>query len=182
MKANKGSAGVDHVTIEMFDCHLVKNMDQLHSHLKKDTYIPQAILRKMIPKPGKREQRPLGIPTVRDRVAQTALRNVMEPIFEHSFARHSYGFRPGKGCKDALRRVDLLLKKGYTYVVDADLKSYFDTIPHGKLLKLISKEIADTRILKLIETYLNQKVLYEMKEWLPEAGTPQGNRMKFWLN
>ena len=96
--------------------------------------MPQAIRRVFIPKPGSNEQRPLGIPTVQDRVIQAAVRHVVEPIFEKEFAERSYGFRPGKGCKDALRRVDELLKQGYHYVVDADLKSYFDTIPHDKLM------------------------------------------------
>ena len=110
------------------------NLRTLSEQLRSGTYRPQAIRRKHIPKPGSRETRPLGIPTVRDRVVQTALRNVLEPIFERDFAEQSYGFRPQRGCKDALVRVDELLENGYTHVVDADLKSYFDTIPHGRLM------------------------------------------------
>jgi RNA-directed DNA polymerase len=128
----------------------------------------------MIPKPGSREQRPLGIPTVRDRVVQTALRDVMEPVFERDFAEHSYGFRPERGCKDALRRVDALLKAGYVYVVDADLKSYFDTIPHDRLLMRIGEKISDSRILALIEAFLKQGVMDGLREWTPEEGSPQG--------
>src|SRR5439155_513161 len=94
---------------------------------------------------------PRGIPTVQDRVVQTALRTVLEPIFEHDFAPHSYGFRPGRGCKDALRRVDGLLKAGYIYVVDADLKSYFDTIPKDRLLTQVGQKVSDGRILRLVE-------------------------------
>ena len=118
--------------------------------------------------------RPLGIPTVRDRVAQTALRNVIEPIFEKDFAPQSYGFRPGRGCKDALRRVEALLKQGYTHIVDADLKSYFDTIPHAKLIQRVKDKISDGRILKLIEAYLTQGVLEDLERWTPEKGVPQG--------
>jgi RNA-directed DNA polymerase len=111
---------------------------------------------------------------VGDRVVQTALRNVIEPIYEKDFAEHSYGFRPGRGCKDALRRVDALLKQGYTWVVDADLKSYFDTIPHDRLMTLMEQKISDSRVLKLIESFLKQGVMDSIQSWEPEAGTPQG--------
>src|SRR5580693_9541252 len=123
--ANEGAAGVDHVTIAMFETHLDEELRRLSEQLRTDTYRPQAIRRHYIPKPGTKEKRPLGIPTVRDRVVQTALRMVIEPIFEQDFATHSYGFRPGRGCKDALRRVQGLLDAGYVHIVDADLKSYF---------------------------------------------------------
>lgn len=126
VKANGGAAGVDHQTTAMFADHLDANLERLSEQLRLDTYQPQAIRRVHIPKLGSDETRPLGIPTVRDRVVQTALRNVLEPIFEREFAAHSYGFRPGLGCKDALRRVTKLLGAGYTHVVDVDLKSYFD--------------------------------------------------------
>ena len=132
------------------------------------------IRRHYIPKPGSQEKRPLGIPTVRDRVAQTALRMVLGPILEHEFAEHSYGFRPGRGCKDALRRVDELLKAGYNLIVDADLKSYFDTIPHDRLMTLVGQKVSDGRILTLIEMFLKQGVLDGMQEWTPEMGSPQG--------
>jgi RNA-directed DNA polymerase len=99
---------------------------------------------------------------------------VIEPIFEHGFAEHSYGFRPGRGCKDALRRVDELLKKGYTHVVDVDLKSYFDTIPHDRLMTLVGQKISDGRVLALIEMFLKQGVLDGLREWTPEMGCPQG--------
>src|SRR5206468_10071802 len=125
--------GVDRVTIRMFEAHLEENLKRLSESLKEGSYRPQALRRMWIGKTGSREKRPLGIPTVRDRVVQTALRHVLEPIFERDFAAQSYGFRPNRGCKDALRRVDQLLRAGYTWVVDADLKSYFDTIPHEQL-------------------------------------------------
>jgi RNA-directed DNA polymerase len=172
--ANKGAAGVDHVTVKMFDERLEENLKSLSEELRSGQYRPQQIRRHYIPKPGSKEKRPLGIPTVRDRVVQTAVLMVLEPIFEREFAEHSYGFRPGRGCKDALRRVDQLLKEGYTYIVDADLKSYFDTIPHDRLLALVAQKVSDGRVLSLIESFLKQGVLDGLREWTPEEGSPQG--------
>jgi RNA-directed DNA polymerase len=172
--ANHGAPGVDHVTVEAFGDDLEANVTKLATALQGGSYEPQAIRRVYIPKPGSTEQRPLGIPTVRDRVVQGAVRHVVEPIFEREFATHSYGFRPGKGCKDALRRVDDLLKNGYVYVVDADLKSYFDTIPHDRLLNRLRERIADQRLLGLIESFLKAGILDGLQEWEPEAGAPQG--------
>ena len=126
----------------------------LHRQLRAETYKPKAVKRVWIPKQGSAEKRPLGVPTVRDRIVQTALRHVIEPIFERDFAPQSYGFRPGRGCKDALRRVEHLLKEGRAWVVDADIKGYFDTIPHGPLMERIGRKIADGRVLRLIEGYL----------------------------
>jgi RNA-directed DNA polymerase len=116
----------------------------------------------------------LTVPTVRDRVVQRALLNVVEPIFERDYAEHSYGFRPGRGCKDALRRVDHLLKEGYGWVIDADLKSYFDTIPHEGIIRRVKEKIADGRVINLTEAYLKQGVMDGLAEWEPEAGSPQG--------
>jgi RNA-directed DNA polymerase len=172
--ANQGAAGVDHVTVKMFDDCREVNLKQLSEALRTGSYCPQQIRRHYIPKPGTQEKRPLGIPTVRDRVVQTALRMALEPIFEREFAEHSYGFRPGRGCKDGLRRVDELLKAGYTHVVDADLKSYFDTIPHDRLLTLVSQKVSDGRVLNLIEKFLKQGILDDLREWTPEKGSPQG--------
>jgi RNA-directed DNA polymerase len=172
--ANRGSAGVDHVTTTMFGDRLDEELSKLSEQLRNGSYRPQAIRRHYIPKPGSQEKRPLGIPTVRDRVVQTALRMVLEPIFEREFAEHSYGFRPQRGCKDALRRVDELLKDGYSYVVDADLKSYFDTIPHDRLMALVGQKVSDGRILTLIEAFLKQGILDGLREWTPEEGSPQG--------
>lgn len=171
---NKGAAGVDHVTIEEFARDLDANLKRLSEGLRSGSYQPQAIRRHYIPKPGSREQRPLGIPTVRDRVVQAALRKTVEPIFERDFAAQSYGFRPGRGCKDALRRVVELLEAGYTYIVDADLKSYFDSIPKDGLLRLVKQKVTDGRILALIGDFLEQSVLDGAREWTPEQGTPQG--------
>jgi RNA-directed DNA polymerase len=174
VKDNTGAAGVDHVTIAQFANGLDANLERLSDELRRGTYRPQQIRRHYIPKPGSREMRPLGIPTVRDRVVQTALRMVLEPIFERDFAAHSYGFRPGRGCKDALRRVEQLLEAGYVHIVDADLKSYFDTIPKQRLLALVGQKVSDGRLLALIEAFLEQGVLDGDREWIPEEGTPQG--------
>jgi RNA-directed DNA polymerase len=172
--ANQGAAGVDHVTIAQYASDLDANLARLSEALRTGSYRPQRIRRHYIPKPGSQQKRPLGIPTVQDRVVQTALRTVLEPIFERDFAPHSYGFRPGRGCKDALRRVNELLKAGYIHIVDADLKSYFDTIPKDSLLALVGQKVSDGRILGLVEAFLKQGVLDGLEEWTPEQGTPQG--------
>jgi RNA-directed DNA polymerase len=172
--ANKGAAGVDHVTVKQYERCVEKHIEHLTEELKTGTYRPKSIRRCYIPKPGSAQGRPLGIPTVQDRVVQGALRHVLEPIFEKDFHEHSYGFRPGKGCKDALRRVQGLLDEEYRYVVDVDLKSYFDTIPRQPLLERVSQKVADGRVLKLIESVLTQGVLEGLDEWTPASGAPQG--------
>jgi RNA-directed DNA polymerase len=171
---HKGAAGVDHVTTEEFGKGLTDRLSRLEQTLGDGRYRPQDVRRVWIPKPGGAEQRPLGIPTVRDRVVQTALLHVLEPIFEREFAEHSYGFRPNRGCKDALRRVDALLKQGYRYVVDADLRSYFDTIPHERLRERVAERVSDGRVLDLVGLFLEQGVLEGMTRWTPTQGSPQG--------
>lgn len=169
-----GAPGVDHVTVSQFERRHPDSIWELSDRLKNGTFEPQAIRRVQIPKPGSSETRPLGIPTVRDRVVQAAIVNVIEPIFERDFAEHSYGFRPGRGCKDALRRVEELLKAGYVHVVDADLKGYFDSIPHDPLMTRLKEKIADGSVLKLIEEFLKANILDGMEEWTPTSGAPQG--------
>ena len=171
---NDGAPGVDNVTAQEFGSQIPENLWQLSDSLKDGTFQPQAIRRVHIPKPGTNETRPLGIPTVRDRIAQAAVVNVIEPIFERDFAKHSYGFRPKQGCKDALRRVDELLKAGYVHVVDADLKGYFDSIPHAGLMNRLKTKVTDGRVLSLIESFLKAGILDGLQEWTPEAGAPQG--------
>ena len=171
---NDGAAGVDGETVRAFERRLAEMIRRLSEALKAGTFSPQAIRRVHIPKPGTTETRPLGIPTVRDRVVQAAVVNVIEPIFERGFAEHSYGFRPGRGCKDALRRVSKLLEQGYVHVVDADLKGYFDSIPHGQLMARVKERIADGRVLRLIGDFLKADILDDMKRWTPEQGAPQG--------
>jgi RNA-directed DNA polymerase len=175
VEKNGGSAGVDGITVETFGERRLAELERLSREILGGTYQPRPVKRVYIPKPGSEEKRPLGIPTVRDRAVQASLRRVIEPIFEAGFADHSYGFRPGRGCKDALREVDAALEAGKTWVVDADLKSYFDTIPHGKLMERVKRKIADGRVLDLILKFLKQGVLEELKGWEPtEQGTPQG--------
>lgn len=171
---NDGAAGVDHETVRAFERQLAEMIRWLSEKLKAGAYDPHAIRRVHIPKQGTKETRPLGIPTVRDRVVQAALVNVIEPIFEHDFAEHSYGFRPGRGCKDALRRVSQLLERGHVHVVDADLKGYFDSIPHDRLMSRVKERIADGRVLRLIGDFLKADILDDMERWTPEQGAPQG--------
>jgi RNA-directed DNA polymerase len=172
--SNDGAPGVDHVTVSEFERAVPENIWQLSDSLREGTYHPQAIRRVHIPKSGTNETRPLGIPTVRDRIVQAAVVNVIEPIFEKDFAEQSYGFRPGRGCQDALRRVDELLKAGHVHVVDADLKGYFDSIPHDRLLARLKDKIADGRVLSLIDSFLKASILDGADSWTPEAGAPQG--------
>jgi RNA-directed DNA polymerase len=147
----------------------------LQEKLETGNYQPQPVQRMWIPKLGSKELRPLGVPEVEDRVVQMALRNVLEPIFEHSFAEHSYGFRPGRGAKDALRRVQQLLDAGKEWVVDADIKGYFDNIPQDKLLAAVSEHVSDGAVLELLQRFLKQGVMESGKGWQPtEQGTPQG--------
>lgn len=173
--SNDGSPGVDGQRVGSFERHLEMELSKLREELSKGTYRAQPAKRVYIPKPGNRENRPLGIPVVRDRVVQGALRHVIEPIFEREFAEHSYGFRPGRSCRDALRRVEGLLDRGHTWVVDADLKSYFDTIPHEGLMERVQERISDGRVLALIDSYMRAGVMETMGEWKPsECGAPQG--------
>ncbi len=171
--ANDGAPGVDGITISRYEKDVEANLERLAETLKDGSYRPKAIRRTYIPK-SDGKMRPLGIPTVQDRIVQGAVRHVIEPIFEKEFARHSYGFRPGRGCKDALRRVDELLKAGYRYVVDADLKSYFDTIPHDLLMQQVEERIADGRVLGLVRKFLGTKIMEGLDEYTPAGGAPQG--------
>ena len=173
VKANQGSAGVDKQPIALFEARLDDQLQQLHEGLRAGDFDPMPVKRVWIPKGGGK-LRPLGIPTVRDRVIQGSLRHAIEPIFERKFLDCSYGFRPGRGCKDALREVDRLLKAGYTWVVDVDIEQYFDSIPHTKLLTEVAREIADGKVLGLIEQYMKAGVMEDCKLWQPETGTPQG--------
>jgi RNA-directed DNA polymerase len=170
----KGAAGVDRQTVEDFDEQAGEELRRLHDELRAGKYRPALVRRAWIPKPGSSEKRPLGIPTVRDRVVQTALVHVIEPILDATFHERSFGFRHGRGCHDALKCVEELLVAGYVYVVDADLKSYFDTIPKDRLQRIVRERISDRRVLDLVKQYLDQGILDELRSWTPEAGVPQG--------
>ena len=173
VKANRGAAGVDRQSVEQFDGQSDRYLAELSQSVREGTYRPVGVKRVDIPK-GDGQTRPLGIPTVKDRIVQAAVKLVIEPIFEVTFLNSSYGFRPGRGCKDALREVDDGLKAGYTYVVDADLKGYFDSIPHDKLMERVESRISDGRVLELIKSWLKQDILKGLERWTPTSGSPQG--------
>lgn len=174
VQANAGACGIDGITVGHFAKDTQTRLLAVKEHLKAGTYQSKPVKRVWIPKLGSAEKRPLGIPVVRDRVVQAAVKMVIEPIFEREFCAHSYGFRLGRSCRDALRRVAELLKSGYVHVVDIDIKGYFDAIPHGRLMAQVEEHVADGRVLKLIEMFLKQGVLEEMNGWTVEEGTPQG--------
>jgi RNA-directed DNA polymerase len=173
VRANKGAAGVDGQSIERFEIRADKYLAELSAALRAGTYRPQPVKRVDIPK-GDGRTRPLGIPTVKDRIVQQAVRLVIEPIFEAGFREGSYGFRPGRGCHDALRKVDDLIGEGYAFVVDADLKSYFDSIPHDRLMARVEAKVSDGRVLDLIRGWLKADILKGQETWTPTQGSPQG--------
>jgi len=174
VKSNAGSCGVDGITVGTFAKDSEKRLLAVKEHIKQGTYQAKPIKRVYIPKAGSSEKRPLGIPTVTDRVVQAAVKLVIEPIFEREFAANSYGFRPGRGCKDALREVERLLREGNCHVVDVDIKGYFDNIAHAPLMELVKDRIADGKVLSLIEKFLKQGVLEEGIITDSETGSPQG--------
>ena len=177
VRDNRGAAGVDHQSVEHFERHAVKYLDELHQELRDGRYRPRPVRRQWIPKPGTDQERPLGIPTVRDRVVQSAMRHVLEPLWEAKFVDQSYGFRPGRSCKDALRRVEQLLHDGCTWVVDADIQSYYDSIEHPRMLVEVAKQVADGKVLELVEAMLKQCVMEDASTWTPEEGIPQGSAL-----
>jgi len=172
--SNHGAAGIDRMSVEFFEANAEYYLTGLGKELRNGSYKPSPIRRVHIPK-GKGKTRPLGIATVKDRIVQGALKLVMEPIFEKEFLPVSFGFRPERSCKDALRVVDSSLKEGFTWVVDADLQNYFDTIPKQALMKLVETKISDVNISKLLQQFLDQQVIEGMSQWTPVAGTPQGS-------
>jgi RNA-directed DNA polymerase len=172
--ANGGAPGVDGMTVEVFAKRLGVEIGQLQSAWQTGRYRPDAVKRVWIPKPGSTEQRPLGIPTVRDRVVQAALRLVLEPIFECDFHAHSYGFRPGRSAQQAAGVVLDHLKADRLVVVDVDLKAFFDSIPHERLLNAVRRRVTDGRVLELIGLFLKAGVMEDLTLTTPEAGTPQG--------
>lgn len=173
VKGNAGAAGVDGQSVKQFGWRAESYLAELEQALKAEECQPEPIKRVEIPKAGGK-MRPLGIPAVKDRIVQTALKLVIEPIFEREFEESSYGFRPQRSAKDALREVDELIRQGYTHVVDADLESFFDTIPHAALMRQIEERISDGRVLELIGLFLSQDIIHGMKRWTPTGGTPQG--------
>jgi RNA-directed DNA polymerase len=173
VQANAGAAGVDGQSIERFEAGAQLYLAELATALREGSYRPQPIRRVEIPK-GDGRTRPLGIPAVKDRIVQTAVKLVIEPIFEAAFHPASYGFRPGRGCRDALREVERLLADGHTFVVDADFANYFDTIPHEPMMQRIEERISDGRVLELLRGWLEADILHDLERWTPTGGTPQG--------
>ena len=173
VQANRGAAGVDGQSVAGFASHAERYLAELAEELKAGRYQAQPVRRVEIPK-GPKQTRPLGIPVVKDRIVQTAVKLVIEPIFEAMFLDTSYGFRPQRSAKDALREVDALIKAGYTYVVDADLARYFDTIPHQRLRERVGERVSDGRLLALIDSWLGQDIMSGLQRWTPTSGTPQG--------
>jgi len=173
VRGNAGAAGVDGQSVKRFEVRAEAYLEELERALRTGEYRPEPIKRVEIPKEGGK-LRPLGIPVVKDRIVQTALKLVIEPIFEQEFEESSYGFRPRRSAKAALREVDALIKEGCTHVVDADLESFFDTIPHQVLRGRVEERISDGAVHKLIELFLSQDIIEELKRWTPVGGTPQG--------
>lgn len=173
VKANKGAPGVDKVTIKAYESKLEDNLRVLQTALQTKCYIPKPVRRVYIEK-NDGSQRPLGIPAVVDRIAQAAVKRILEPIFEAKFRERSYGFRPGRSAHMAINTIRKDLLEGYSYVIDADLKSYFDTIPHERLLKEVREEVVDGSVLKMLESFLKAGVLENGVVHESDVGSPQG--------
>lgn len=175
VKQNRGAAGIDKVSIKMFDANLEENLASLMKDLKAGTFQPKPLRRKMIPKgPGTTELRPLGIPVVRDRVAQEVLRRLLEPIFEPQFHDASFGFRPKRNCHQAIERVLEFHGQGDRFVLDADIQGFFDQIPHKVIVDAVAAEVADGNILRLVNKFLTAGVMANGVFKPTTVGTPQG--------
>ena len=175
VRRNRGAAGIDKVSIQIYEKHLEANLDRLMRELKQGTFLPLPARRVYIPKDAKQTKfRPLGIPAVRDRVAQEVLRRLLNPIFEARFHDHSFGFRPGRSCHQAVEKVLELGRQGYRYVLDADISGFFDNLCHQAVMEELSEVVADGNILRLVEKFLRAGVM-EGGKFLPtRVGTPQG--------
>jgi len=175
VRQNQGVGGIDGQSIEAFEENLAENLKRLHEELKDDLYRPQPVRQKMIPKPGQPGKlRPLGIPTVYDRVCQQALLNRLEPIFEPIFDDANFGYRKGRSTKGALRKIWRELQEGREWIVDADLKEFFGSVDHERLMTLVNQSVSDGRVLGLIESILKAGCYAEGKQLPTEQGTPQG--------
>jgi len=175
VRRNRGAAGIDKVSIQMFEKNLDANLDRLMRELKQGIFQPLPARRVYIAKDAKGTKfRPLGIPAVRDRVAQEVLRRLLNPIFEAKFHDHSYGFRPGRSCHDAVENVLELGRQGYRYVLDADISGFFDNLSHTAIMRELSDVVADGNILRLVEKFLRAGVMEGGKIRPTSVGTPQG--------
>lgn len=173
VKKNRGAHGVDNVTIKEYELELEHNLRVLQQSLRDKTYHARPVRRVYIPK-ADGTQRPLGIPTVQDRIVQAAVKRKLEPIFEEKFLPCSFGFRPERSAHMAIEKIRKDLLEGYTYVIDADIKTYFDSIPHEKLMELIREEMVDGSVLALIEQFLKSGILENGVYYESLQGSPQG--------
>jgi RNA-directed DNA polymerase len=175
VKQNRGAGGIDEVSIEEFERNLEQNLNEIQRQLMQDRYVPKPVKRVYIPKPDGR-QRPLGIPTIRDRVVQQALKNVIEPIFEVEFLDSSFGYRPGKSAKQAIEQIEEVRDGRHEWVVDADIKAFFDMVNHGKLIDAVAERISDGRVLRLIGSFLEADIMEQGQGLVKNViGTPQGS-------
>lgn len=176
VRVNGGSGGIDKVSIPAFEAVAETELARLHQELKQDTYQPMPVRRILIPKKGKlNEKRPLGIPAIRDRVCQQALKNRLEPIFEPLFSECSFGYRPGKSAHQAMRKIYRELMDGCEWIVDADLRDFFGTVHHEPLIDMIAEQVSDGRILKLVRQMLKAGYMENGKKYATPNGTPQGS-------
>jgi group II intron reverse transcriptase/maturase len=173
VKRNRGVAGIDKVSIQLFEKNLDQNLLALMRCLKDGTYQSHPLRRVHIPK-GDGKTRPLGIPAVRDRVAQEVIRQLLSPLFEQIFHNDSFGFRPGRGCHMAVERVLQLHQQGYKFVLDADIKGFFDNIPHAVIMAGLAAEVADGNVLRIVERFLKAGVMEDGVLSPTSMGTPQG--------
>jgi group II intron reverse transcriptase/maturase len=175
VKGNKGSGGIDNISIIDFDNVAYKELDTLHKQLKNDSYNPIPVRRVNIPKRNKpNEKRPLGIPAIRDRVCQQALKNRLEPIFEPSFNNCSFGYRPGRSTHHAMRKIYREIIGGCEWVLDADLRDFFGNVEHELLINKIAEKVSDGRVLRLIRQMLEAGYMEKGKKYATTQGTPQG--------
>jgi RNA-directed DNA polymerase len=172
--ANKGAAGVDGMNVEALKPHLKEHWPELREELLTGTYIPQPVLRVEIPKEDGKGMRALGIPTVLDRFIQQAILQVLTPIFDPHFSEHSYGFRPGRNCHQAVKEAREYVAAGYRYVVDMDMEKFFDRVNHDLLMGRVARGVKDKKLLLLIRRYLNSGVMAGGVEKVRREGTPQG--------
>jgi len=175
VKRNRGAGGIDGQSIADFESELESNLQRLHDQLRSDTYCPQPVMRQLIPKGGQPGKfRPLGIPTIYDRVCQQALKNRLEPIFEPVFDDASFGYRPARSAKDAMRKIWGELEQGHEWVVDADLKDFFGSADHDKLMELVNQRVSDSRVLNLLGSMLTADYYEDGHSHRTVRGVPQG--------
>ncbi len=175
----KAASGIDNITKDQYATHLDANLDNLVERLHKMAYKPQPVLRVYIPKPGSKQQRPLGIPAFEDKLVQSGLVKILQAIYEQDFLADSYGFRPNKSCHDALRALSQTVEnQPINYIVEADIKGFFDNVDQEQLMDFLSHRVADKRVLRLIKRFLKAGIQEDGQHKASETGTPQGGLCK----